>query len=142
MGRSRGGLTSKLHAVVDGRGRPVALRLTAGQVHDSKVAVDMLRGLRPRQVVMADKAYDADAILAAVAARGAIANIPPKACRKRPHRFDRILYRRRNIVERFFNRLKQYRGLATRYDKLARNFIAGVTLAAIRIAIRSNESTP
>lgn len=134
-------MTTKLHALVDGAGRPVALRLTPGQVHDSKVAVEMLDALRPGQVLMADKAYDADAILAAVRARGASPNIPPKALRKAPRPWNRPLYKRRNIIERFFNRLKQYRGLATRYDKLADTFMAGITIAAIRILIRANEST-
>lgn len=141
MGRSRGGLTSKLHAVVDGTGRPVALRLTAGQVHDSKAALGLMERLKPGQIFMADKAYDADAILGRCAALGVQANIPPKSCRKHPQPFDRTLYRRRNVVERFFNRIKQYRGLATRYDKHADSFMGGITLAAIRIAIRCNEST-
>lgn len=134
-------MTTKLHAVVDGRGRPVALTLTAGQVHDSKAAHSLMRGLRPGQVFLADKAYDADAILARCHHAGAVANIPPKSYRKNPQAFDRTLYRQRNVIERFFNRIKQYRGLATRYDKHAEAFMAGVTLAAIRIAIRCNEST-
>lgn len=141
MGRSRGGLTTKLHAVVDGLGRPVALCLTPGQVHDSKVAVEMLDVVRSGQVLMADKAYDSDAILAAIRARGASPNIPPKALRKTPHPYNRPLYKRRNIIERFFGRLKQYRGLATRYDKYAETFMAGIALAAIRIVIKCNEST-
>jgi transposase len=141
MGRSRGGLTTKLHALVDGRGRPVALALTAGQVHDSKVALGLMDGLVPGQTFMANKAYDADAILARCRAAGARANTPPKSYRKHPQPFDKALYRRRNVVERFFNRIKQYRGLATRYDELAETFIAGITLAAIRIAIKTNEST-
>ncbi|WP_281844152.1 IS5 family transposase, partial [Sinisalibacter aestuarii] len=137
VGRSRGGLTTRLHALVDGRGRPVAFKLTPGQVHDSKVAGDILAQLAPGQILMADKAYDSNAILATIRARGATPNIPAKAPRKLPHANDRALYRRRNIIERFFNKLKQYRGLATRYDKHAETFMAGVTLAAIRIAIRA-----
>jgi len=73
-------------------------------------------------------------------AAGVQANIPPKSYRKHPQPFDRALYRR-NVVERFFNRIKQYGGLATRYDKHAESFMGGMTLAAIRIAIRGNEST-
>ena len=141
MGRSRGGLTTKLHALVDGLGRPVALQLTPGQVPDSKVAIGMLEALKPGQVLMADKAYDADAILAAVRAKGAAPNSPPKALRKTPQPWNRPLYKRRNIIERFFNKLKQYRGLATRYDKHAQTFLAGVALVSIRIVIRENEST-
>ena len=127
--------------MVDGFGRPVALLLTAGQVHDSKVAAQLLAALRPGQVLMADKAYDSDAILAEVRAQGASPNIPPKTLRKVQHPWNRPLYKRRNIIERFFGRLKQYRGLATRYDKHAESFMAGVILAAIRITIKANEST-
>jgi len=136
MGRTRGGLTTKLHALVDGAGRPVAMTLTAGQVHDSRAALGLMEGLRTGQTLMADKAYDADAILARCRAAGARANIPPKAYRKTPQPFDRALYRRRNVVGRFFNRIKQYRGMATRYDKHAETFMAGLTLAAIRITIQ------
>ena len=71
MGRTRGGLTTKLHALVDGAGRPVAMTLTAGQVHDSRAALGLMEGLRTGQTLMADKAYDADAILARCRAAGA-----------------------------------------------------------------------
>ena len=141
MGRSRGGLTTKLHAVVDVAGRPVAMALSAGQVHDSKPALDLMAQLRRGQTFMADKAYDADAILARCRAAGVTANIPPKSYRNHPQPFDPALYRKRNVIERFFNRIKQYRGLATRYDKHADTFMAGITLAAIRIVISCNEST-
>lgn len=130
-----------MHALVDGAGRPVALRLTGGQVHDSRVAHDLITGLRPGQTLMADKAYDADAIIAAAEDLGGHTNIPSKSYRKHPRPFDRTLYRRRNVIERFFGRLKQYRGLATRYDKRSESFMGGVVLACIRIAIRANEST-
>src|SRR6056297_2610341 len=99
VGRSRGGLTTKLHALVDRRGRPVALSLTAGQVHDSKAAPDLMSRLCPGQTFMADKAYDADAILARCRDAGARANIPPKSYRKHTQPFDRTLYRQRNVVE-------------------------------------------
>lgn len=127
--------------MVDGFGRPVALRLTGGQVHDSRVAADLMETLGPGQTLMADRAYDSNAILAAIRDRGATPNIPAKPPRKVPHPYDRTLYKRRNVIERFFGRLKQYRGLATRYDKHAESFMAGVILAAIRITIRANEST-
>jgi transposase len=141
MGRSRGGLTTKIHAVVDARGRPVRLMLTAGQVHDSNGARDLLVKLARRAVVVADKAYDADWIRAQIKAQGAIANIPNKRNRTHRHRFKKALYRERNRIERFFNRLKHSRRVATRYEKLGANFLAMVKLAALRLWLREIEST-
>jgi transposase len=92
-------------------------------------------------MLIADKGYDANALREAVAERGAWANIPPKANRKDPICFSKYLYRARNLVERFFNKIKQFRRIATRYDKLAENFLAALKLAAIRIWLRDNEST-
>ena len=137
MGRSRGGLTTKLHALVDAEGRPVRLELTAGQAADAPMAQRLLEAVAPGTTVIADKAYDTDGIRSFVASRKAWANIPPKANRKGTFAFSRWVYRQRNLVERFFNRIKQFRGIATRYDKHADNYLAGVKLAAIRIWIRS-----
>ena len=137
MGRSRGGLTTKLHALVDAEGRPVRLELTAGQAADAPMAQRLLEAVAPGTTVIADKAYDTDGIRSFVASRKAWANIPPKANRKGTFAFSRWVYRQRNRVERFFNRIKQFRGIATRYDKHADNYLAGVKLAAIRIWIRS-----
>ena len=137
MGRSRGGLTTKLHALVDAEGRPVRLELTAGQAADAPMAQRLLDAVAPGATVIADKAYDTDGIRSFVASRKAWANIPPKANRRGTFAFSRWVYRQRNLVERFFNRIKQFRGIATRYDKRADNYLAGVKLAAIRIWIRS-----
>lgn len=101
----------------------------------------MMDGLAPGQTLMADRAYDSNAFLAAIRDRGATPNIPAKPPRKVPHPYDRDLYKRRKVIERFFGKLKRYRGLATRYDKHAESFMAGVILAAIRITIRTNAST-
>jgi len=92
-------------------------------------------------VLLADKGYDANALREAVADRDAWANIPPKANRKDPICFSKFLYRERNRVERFFNKIKHFRRIATRYDKLAENFLAAIKLAAVRIWLRSYEST-
>ena len=135
MGRSRGGLTSKLHAVVDGRGRPIRMLLTPGQTHDAKPALALLAGLPEGALLLADRAYDSNAIRA-LSERGIVVNIPPKRNRRAMIPFDRPAYRKRNLVERFFNRLKQFRGIATRYDKLERTFMDGVKLAAIRIWLK------
>lgn len=140
MGRSRGGLTTKIHALVDANGLPIVLKLTAGQAHDGRSAADMLDTVGPGDVLLADRAYDADALRLEMAARGVWANIPPMPNRKRRPVFSAFLYRYRNLVERFFNKLKQFRSVATRYDKRDDNFLASVQLASIRIWLRHNES--
>jgi transposase len=141
MGRSRGGLTSKIHAVVDANGLPVHLGLTSGEVHDNRLCSVLLTGLHPRTMLLADRGYDADWIRALASQQGAWANIPPKRNRKDPICFSPYLYRARNLVERFFNKIKQCRRVATRYDNLAANYLAFIKLAAIRIWLRVYEST-
>ena len=140
-GRSRGGLTTKIHAVVDARGLPIRLALSAGQDHDSRLALELLTGLEQGGMLLADRAYDADAIREFVRQYGAWANIPPKRNRKDPICFSPYLYRDRNLVERFFNKIKQCRRVATRYDKLAANYLAFVKLACIRLWLRVYECT-
>lgn len=140
MGRSRGGLTTKIHALVDAAGLPIALKLTEGQAHDGRSADDMLLELAAGQILLADRAYDSDALRHALAERGAWANVKPMPNRKRPPAFSPFLYRYRNLVERFFNKLKHFRAVATRYDKRADNFLAGIKLASLRIWMRFNES--
>jgi len=136
MGRSRGGLTTKIHAVVDGNGNPISLKLTAGQAHDGRSAADLLDTLGEGQTLIADGAYDSDALRAAVEARGASANIKPMPNRVNVPDFDAWLYRFRNLIERFFNKLKHFRAIATRYDKHDANYLAMVKLAAARIWMR------
>ena len=142
MGRSRGGLTSKIHAVVDTNGLPVHLALTAGEAHDNRLCSALLSALLPQTMLLADRGYDADWIRELARQQGAWANIPPKRNRKNPIFFSPYLYRARNLIERFFNKIKQCRRVATRYDKLAANYLAFVKLASIRIWLRANESTP
>ena len=140
MGRSRGGLTTKIHALVDAEGLPIALKLTEGQAHDGKSAEDMLDQMQPGQILLADRAYDSDAMRQRLAERGAWANVKPMPNRKNVPAFSAFLYKYRNLVERFFNKLKHFRGVATRYDKRADNYLAGVKLASLRIWLRFNES--
>jgi transposase len=143
VGRSRGGLTTKIHALVDQKGRPLRLLITPGQTHDAQGAAVLLSGLARKSIVIADKAYDADWIRAHIRAQGAKANIPNTASRtRRRYRWQKRLYRERNVIERFFAKLKQYRRIATRYDKLGAAFFAFIQLAAVRIWLRSIESTP
>lgn len=137
MGRSRGGLTTKIHAVVDADGRPVCLALTAGQAHDGRMAEPMLQDISKGTIVLADKAYDTNALREFAKQKQAWANIPAKSNRKGSFPFSAWVYRQRNLVERFFSKLKQFRAIATRYDRDPLNFLAAVKLAATRIWIRS-----
>lgn len=140
MGRSRGGLTTKIHAVVDAEGRPIRLDLSPGQDHDCTKALPLLDGLAKGSILLADRAYDTDTIRSFADERGAWANIPPKSNRKASFAFSKWIYRQRNLVERFFNKLKNYRGIATRYDRKAENFLAAVKLVAARLWLKFNES--
>ena len=141
MGRSRGGLTTKIHAVVDKQGRPIKLKLTAGQDADITSAPEMIADLPEGALLLADKGYDSNALREMVANRNAWANIPPKSNRKDPICFSKHLYRVRNRVERFFNKIKHYRRIATRYDKTAESFLAALKLVAVRMWRRDNESS-
>jgi transposase len=141
MGRSRGGLTSKIRAVVDSNGLPVRLALTAGEAHDNRLAGKLLSRLKSGTMLLADRGYDADWIRTLVRQYEAWANIPPKRNRTEAVCFSSYLYRARNLVERFFNKIKHCRRVATRYDKLAANYLAFVQLASIRLWLRFCEST-
>src|SRR5829696_130900 len=140
MGRSRGGLTSKIHALVDTDGLPVRLALTAGEAHDNRLAGKLLSRLKSGAMLLADRGYDADWIRTLATEKGAWANIPPRSNRNNPICFSPYLYRARNQVERFFNKIKHCRRVATRYDRLAANYLAFVQLASIRLWLRVNES--
>ncbi len=141
MGRSRGGLTTKIHAVVDAKALPIRLGLTPGQAYDGESAMELLNALPENAMVLADKAYDANAIREMINGQGAWANIPPKSNRKDPICFSPHLYKARNLVERFFNKIKHFRWIATRYDKLAANYMAMIKLASIRVWLRAYEFT-
>ena len=140
MGRSRGGLTTKIHVLVDANGNPIMLKLTEGQAHDGKSASDMLDGLSSGQILLADRAYDSDALRQSLAERGAWANVKPMPNRVNIPAFSPFLYRSRNLVERFFNKLKHFRAVATRFEKHDANYLAVLKLAAARIWMRFNES--
>ncbi len=137
MGRSRGGLTTKIHALVDANGLPIALKLTEGQAHDGKSAVDMLDASRRRARSCSPIApTTATRLRTALAARGAWANVKPMPGRVNIPAFSPFLYRYRNLVERFFNKLKHFRAVATRFEKHDANYLALVKLAAARIWMR------
>ena len=101
MGRSRGGLTTKIHALVDANGLPILLKLTAGQAHDGRSAADMLDSLGQGQILLADRGYDSDALRARLVSQGAWGNIKPMPNRVNVPSFSRYLYRFRNLVECF-----------------------------------------
>jgi len=136
MGRSRGGLTTKIHALVDANGNPIALKLTEGQAHDGRSADDLLDGLGAGQILLAERAYDSDALRTALAERGAWANVKPMPRRVNIPAFSPFLYRYRNLVERFFNKIKHFRAVATRFEKHDANYLAVVKLVAARIWMR------
>jgi len=115
-------------------GNPVELMLTPGQAHDLACAEPLIDGADP-EALIGDKAYDADPFIDGLTRRGIIPVIPPKLNRKTPRPCDFALYCERNLVERFFNKLKHFRAIATRYDKLARNFLAGIQLASAIILL-------
>jgi transposase len=140
MGRSRGGLTTKIHALVDACGLPILLKITEGQAHDGRSAQDMLSSIGRGDILLADRAYDSDALRLDLAERGARANVKLMPNRVNLPPFNKRLYRKRNIVERFFSKLKHFRAVATRYDKRDDNYLATIKLASARIWMRFNES--
>jgi transposase len=127
--------------VVGENGLPVRLALTAGQTHDRRAVPDLLLEMPAGADVIADRAYDSDAVLDLVRQAGATPHIPTTARRRIQRSVDPALYRRRNLIERFFCKLKHFRRIATRFDKLKRNFLAAVALASTRLWTRAYEST-
>ena len=133
IGRSRGGLNTKIHAAVDKHGHLVALHLSPGQHGDGPHGRTLLEAFAPGQIehVVADTAYDADETREQIRQLRAKACIKPHRNRNIRPRYDRRRYRHRNQVERFFNRIKQFRRVATRYEKTLENFAGFVWLAAL-----------
>ena len=130
IGRTKGGINTKLAAIVDTHGRAVALGLAAGQRHDLYAVEPLLRHLRGHRAV-ADKGFDADTFRTKLSRQRTRICIPPKRSRRRPVAFHRGYYRSRHRVENFFGRIKRHRRISTRYEKLALTFLAFVQLAAI-----------
>lgn len=126
-------MSTKIHAMVDALGNPTAFFLTAGQAHDLEGADALLPHMQA-ETLLADKAFDADQrVIEPLLAAGKQFVIPPKSNRKVQRTFDREMYKARHLMENFFCKLKQYRAIATRYDKTARNFLAAIHLAAVII---------
>ena len=123
-------------------GLPLRIVLSAGQASDKAAVAELIDGLPPAQALVADRGYDAQAVIELVRSRGGCALIPTQKDRKLQRSVDPAIYRQRNLVERFFCKLKHFRRIATRFDKLARNFLAAVLLASTRLWLRAYESTP
>ena len=135
LGRSRGGFSTKLHILVDALGNPVEFILTPGQEADVTQAEPLIEGQKAGAYIL-DKAYDSNAVVAAARRQGAEAVIPSKKNRKVPREYDKHLYKERKKVEWFISLLKQYRRVATRYEKTARNFLGFVHVASIMVLLR------
>ncbi len=133
-------MTTKIHALTDARGLPIKVLLTPGQAHDLLGADTLLTTLGEGDIILGDKAYDANWLRQRIEAQGAAPNIPDKSNRKERHCFSKTLYKERNRVERFFNKIKHFRRIATRFEKHAQNYLAMIKLASIRIWMRHNES--
>ena len=130
IGRSRGGQTTKIHALTDDIGRPLAFLITPGNTHDLVGARGLIGMVGNPRRLLADRAYDAKSLRDELAARRIKAVIPPNPTRKHPHRYDKTAYKGRNVIERMFCRLKDFRRIATRYDKRADIFLSAILLAA------------
>ena len=131
IGPSRGGQTTKIHALTDVIGRPFALALTPGNVSDIKAAPRLLSRLAKADYVIGDKGYDANALRRSLRDAGVVPVIPGRINRKHQIRYDTTRYRDRHLIENAFCRLKDFRRIATRYDKLGANFLSAVALAAL-----------
>lgn len=135
LGRSRGGFSTKIHILVDALGYPLRFILTGGERHDSTQAEALLAPFQ-FDYAIADKAYDSDPLLAAISAKEAEAVIPARKNRVEPRDYDHHLYKERHLIECFINKIKWYRRIFTRYDKLARRYTAFLHLAATLIWLR------
>ena len=129
LGRSRGGVSTKIHVAVDGLGKPTKIFLSPGQDNDITKAPELIQDSQAEKVI-ADKGYDSDDLIAEIEAQGAEAVIPPRKNRIDQREYDHEDYKKRNVVERFINVLKQCRRVATRYEKTARNFLGFVLFAS------------
>ena len=130
IGRSRGGRNTKIHAIADAKGRLLSVLLTGGQAHDCPPAPRLIRRTTAARKLLGDTAYDSAALRQWLEERGTKTVIPNQPNRKQPFRFDKKTYRQRHRIENAFCRLKDFRRIATRYDRLARNFLASVCLVA------------
>ncbi len=135
LGRSRGGFSTKIHIAVDALGNPLRLLLTAGQASDVGQGTPLIKEFLA-QAVIADKGYDSDELVRTITEQKAQAVIPPRANRKVQREYDRHLYRERHLVECFINKIKHYRRVFSRFDKLSKNYLSFVHFVSALIWLR------
>ena len=135
LGRSRGGFSTKIHVLVDGLGNPLRMRLTAGQCHDSPHAAVLLEGLTFERVI-ADRGYAGQPVIDVVLASGAEVVIPPHPRATEQRDYDRWWYRERHLVECFFNKIKHFRRVFSRFDKLAHRYLGFIQFTSVLIWLR------
>ena len=140
LGRCRGGLGTKIHIACNGCGIPVKIFLTGAQKNDITQAENLLEGLKYSHVI-ADKGYDSNRLIKHIETAGAVAVIPPRQNRKQPRFYDKKLYKERNLIERLFSKLKQFRRISTRYDRKDQNFQSFIELASAMLWLRLNVNT-
>ena len=140
IGKSRGGLTTKIHMAADAHGHPVYFEITGGEVHDSQAAKGIIDNIDEMENFVADKAYDSNAIRDQVRSLGAVPIIPMRSnSKKENNEFDSFIYKLRHLVENLFARLKHFRSISKRFEKLARNFKSMAYLACSLIWLRSGK---
>jgi transposase len=135
LGRSRGGFSTKIHIAVDGLGNPLRLILTAGQCHDCPQAESLMEGYSIH-VLIADKGYDSAALIEALNALGIQAVIPPRSNRREQREYDKHLYKERHLVECFINKIKHYRRVFSRFEKLSKNYLGFLSFVSALIWLR------
>jgi len=135
LGRSKGGFTTKIHVITDALGNPLDFILTEGQAADIGQAYTLVEGSKAVYAIM-DKAYDADWLIEQLKAQDIIPVIPPRACRKEPREYDRHIYKERALIECFIGKLKQFRRVFSRFDKLAKNYMSFIRFASALIWLR------
>ena len=135
LGRSRGGFSTKIHIAVDALGNPLRLILTAGQESDVTQGALLIKDLAA-QAVIADKGYDSDELVTIITQQQAQAVIPPRSNRKEQREYDRHLYRERHLVECFINKIKHYRRVFSRFEKLSKNFLGFLSFVSALVWLR------
>ena len=135
LGRSRGGFSTKIHVNVDALGNPLRFRLTGGQSHDITQAVDLVEGYQSEYVI-ADTAYDAQSFLTVIEDCGAIAVIPPRKNRREGREYDKHLYKERHLVECFIGKIKHYRRIFSRFEKMASRYLGFLSFVGALIWLR------
>jgi transposase len=135
LGRSKGGFTTKIHAAVDALGKPLKFILTPGQKHDITQAKCLTEDVT-HTTVLADKGYDSDDLVKKLEDNGCTVVIPPRSNRKNPREYDKDIYKERHLVECFFNKIKHFRRIFSRFDKAAQTFLSFLSFVGALIWLR------